>query len=653
MTFDVDLEWGDLLEHLGDAVTVIGPDWRYRWVSTGMAALLGRPRSELVGADVWAVFPEVVGSPEHDLSLEAMRSGKPVEFVWYYAPAARYIEQRVIPTRRGMVVVARDVTDREQAAEYSRRLLLIGQQLAGTMSSAEVLAVLSRLVFPLVEASGGGIVLADPERQVMRSLGWSGADATMARAWAEYPLDVRTPGTDAYRSGEPVLLPDIDAAAAGYPDLTADLRRVGRPAIAALPLVAAAERMGALVCNFATPRAFGDAEIRFLSTVAAMCAQSVARSRLFEDEQAGIATLQRSLLPQMVEQPVGARIAARYRSGGAGVDVGGDWWDVIPLPGAVGLVMGDVEGHDLAAAAIMGQVRSAVRAYALEGHPPRVVLERANDFLASLRLERLVTVAYLQVHPNELLVTAVSAGHLPALVAAPGHQVSEVPDRTGPPLGVLPAGNHWPEVTSTVPGGAVLAMFTDGLVEQRGFDIDAGMSRVAAALHAHLAADGERIADAIVAAGLRGRAAADDLALLIVQLPTPATPPGRPVRRRLPATAASVPLARHFLTDLLAAWEVHGPAVRTAELLLSEVVTNATRHSEDDIELRLAVQNGRLRVEVSDSSHRDPVVLDASADDTSGRGLFTVESLAERWGVESTGLGKVVWFEVPTDSSLG
>jgi anti-sigma regulatory factor (Ser/Thr protein kinase) len=376
-----------------------------------------------------------------------------------------------------------------------------------------------------------------------------------------------------------------------------------------------------------------------------MTAQALVRADLLDVERRSVRALQRSLLPQALPVVDGVLTAVRYVASDREALVGGDWYDVVPLAGgAVALVLGDVEGHDLEAAALMGLVRSAVRAYAMEGHPPAVVLERANTFLAGLSLGRIVTLTFAQLHPLELLITTVSAGHPPTLVVAPDGTVTEVPSQIGPPLGVQEDGLHWLETTSQLPEHGVFAMFSDGLVEVRGEDLDEGLARVKETLVATRHEAPAEVAEALLA---RRGDSHDDVALLVSRL-TATAGAGRRVTRRLPARSASVFLARRYARQLLQAWQLPSGLVERTELVVSELVTNAARHSEEDLELTLEVTTALLRVEVADTSHRvpDAVVRSPTDDATSGRGLLLVEAVASRWGVESEGLSKVVWAEL-------
>jgi serine phosphatase RsbU (regulator of sigma subunit)/anti-sigma regulatory factor (Ser/Thr protein kinase) len=644
----------ELLEQLGDAVTILGPDWRYRYVSAGAALIIGRPAAEVVGLHVWdEVFPEVVGTPQYDAAVRAMQTRTRENIVWFFDTVGRWYSQLAIPVGDGLVFVVGDVTESKAAESRAEVLLRGGEELARASTFTEVAAAVLRHPLAHVRASSGGVLLVDEARGVVRSLGLQSPDPQVLRRWTEYPLELETPGTDAWRSGRPVHVASVYEARQRYPNLVDDLLASGRRSVSAYPLTSGGERIGVLVAAFDDEHVAAEAEDRFLSTAAAMAAQALLRVRLLDVERRSVQALQRSLLPGSLPTLQGLDVAVRYLASDVTAEVGGDWYDVVQLPGdGVGLVLGDVEGHDLGAAAIMGLVRGAVRAYALDGYPPALVLERANAFLGGLELGRLVTVSYAQLYPTTGLVTSVSAGHPPTLVVEPGRPVRHLPTETGPPLGVVSDGHLWPETTSQVQDRAALALFTDGLVELRGRDIDEGIAHVERRLQELQGSAAADIADQLLA--LRPAAAHDDVALVVARL-TRATTPGRVVRRQLPARPASVHLARRFARQVLEAWAVPIAVVERAGLAVSELVTNGARHSEDALEVSLQRDDDRLRIVVFDTSHRLP---DAAAsgpvaeDATSGRGLMLVEAVADRWGVDSTGLSKRVWaeFDLPGES---
>jgi hypothetical protein len=356
--------------------------------------------------------------------------------------------------------------------------------------------------------------------------------------------------------------------------------------------------------------------------------------------------LQRALLPAQLPEIEGLPLTARYLPAGAPDRIGGDWYDVVPTDrGSVALVVGDVAGADLAAAALTAQLRGAVRAYTLEGHPPTTVVTRTNEFHLGLDTGRLATLAYALVQPVERIITVVRAGHVPPLLAAPGLDPCLLDEVTGPPLGV-PGRTVWREATIQVARNSALALFTDGLLRDGGqLGTDAGLQRVLDAVRSATVGGLEELADMLTA--LVHPPPPDDTVLLIGQLVGDRAAAGPMLRRTLPATAESASVARWVVTDLLRNL-VDADTLDTAALLTTELVSNAIRQTREELVLTAGLADGRVRVGVADSSHRRPQLVQVGSRDTSGRGLHLVEAMSDRWGVEpdGRGLGKTVWFEL-------
>lgn len=637
----------ELLESLGDAVTLIDSRWRYVYASARAAEIIGRPVEEVVGRYVWELFPEVVGSPQHQACVRAMEYREREHITWYFELVGRWFEQYAIPTGNGLLILVNDITDQQMIGRRSEQLVAVGEALARAVTPEEVNQALIRDTFPLMGATGGGVLVADDERGIMRSIGWAGMDQ-VASSWQELPLDLRTPSTRAYNTGEPVYVADIDEARQGYPAIVPALEALGHRMVAALPLTSAGVRLGALMLLFPGGQVLTDADKQFLATTAAMAAQALLRAKLLDTERRSIAALQRSLLPTTVPAVEGLDLTVRYVAGDVTSEVGGDWYDVIPLEGGgVGLVMGDVEGHDLSAAALMGLCRSAVRAYALEGHPPAMVMYRANMFLTGLMLGRIVTLTYAHLHPVERLITVVSAGHPGIHVVGETGPVFEVPSEVGPPMGVYESGMWWAETSSTLPPHALFILFTDGLIEVRDEDLEQGLQRVRAVLSSQRAASVDSTADALLAA--RGFSSHDDVAVMTARLTADVTA-SRRLTRRLPPTPASAFLARRSCRQLLEEWSIAEEIVERAEIVVSELVSNAARHSEEPIEVGLSCSGQVVRLEVRDTSHRMlpevPTADDIDPGATGGRGLLLIDTVATRWGISSDGLSKLIWAEI-------
>ena len=355
--------------------------------------------------------------------------------------------------------------------------------------------------------------------------------------------------------------------------------------------------------------------------------------------------LQRALLPARLPTIEGLPLTARYLPAGDPHAIGGDWYDAVPMDGGtVALVVGDVAGADLAAAALTAQLRGAVRAYTLEGHPPAAVVTRANEFHLGLDSGRLASMAYVLVHPVERILTVVRAGHVPPLLAAPQEGPCLLEAATGPPLGVR-AGELWREATTQVAPGSALALFTDGLLRDGGYlGTEAGLKRLLDAVGTDPVAGPDELADTLTA--LVHGPAPDDTVVLVGHLVLQREG-GPTLRRTLPPTAESASVARWLVNDLLRDL-VDGDTLDTAALLTTELVSNAIRQTRDELMVTVRLASGRLRVGVADSSHRRPQLVQVGSRDTSGRGLHLVEAMSDRWGVDpdGRGLGKTVWFEL-------
>ncbi|MFF5142969.1 PAS domain S-box protein [Streptomyces sp. NPDC013157] len=363
---------------------------------------------------------------------------------------------------------------------------------------------------------------------------------------------------------------------------------------------------------------------------------------LYEQQRHIALTLQRSLMGTPPAIP-GLATTSRYRPATQGAGVGGDWFDLIPLgAGRVGVLIGDVMGRGLEAAAVMGQLRSAAHALAKTGMQPRQLMQALDTCVQDLDVpDQLVTCCYLTIAPDAGTVTVCSAGHLPTLVATPGGSVSRLPAQVNAPLGV---GDILYEQSSTsVPPGATLILYTDGLVETPGSDIEVRIAELTSVLGGFFTAPPslETAADHVLARLLpEADSHDDDVTLLFAQLP--AAPPAA-ATTDLPAVASSVPEGRAFLSKALLSWDCTGPADE-ALLLLSETLTNAVQHAEGPIGLHLCRTATDLTVEVSDRSPHLPQPRNAAGDEESGRGLFLVRTLADTWGVRPTDEGKTTWF---------
>ncbi|MEY9886540.1 PAS domain S-box-containing protein [Catenulispora sp. MAP12-49] len=366
---------------------------------------------------------------------------------------------------------------------------------------------------------------------------------------------------------------------------------------------------------------------------------------LYEQQQHIALTLQRSLMGTPTPIP-GLETASCYLPATVGAGVGGDWFDLIPLTdGRAGVLIGDVMGRGLDAAAVMGQLRSAANALARTGMPPGQLLGYLDAVVADLP-DQMATCCYLVIDPDTGQTVLSSAGHLPVLVIAPdGADGYWLPAPVSVPLGVGDITHRESQVT--IPSGAVLALYTDGLIETPRSDIEHQISALTRTL-ADCAAEGlplDKTAEAVVAELLDDVGhPGDDVTLVLIR--TPPTPTAS-AAVDLPSAPDAVPAGRRYVEATLRSWNCDDADTCDATVLLaSEVLANAVRHGHGPIRLRLLRTRAHLTVEVTDHSTRKPRCLNAGADAESGRGLSLVDAISEDWGVRPTNNGKTVWFTV-------
>ncbi|MGW3990493.1 SpoIIE family protein phosphatase [Streptomyces sp. NPDC004830] len=428
---------------------------------------------------------------------------------------------------------------------------------------------------------------------------------------------------------------------AGSP-LEPSLAEVGPGGLAVLPLPAGNRMAGACLIGWDTPHDFGSDERALLTACAGLAGQALMRARAFDAEHELVGMLQRQLLPRRLPRLPGAVAVARYLPSTAGLELGGDWYDVIPLPDHhVALVIGDVQGHSAGAATLMGQMRTALRAYAVEGHPPDVVVAHANRLLMDMESELFATCCYVDVDLEEGAAWCVRAGHLPPVLRQPDGRTEIAEAEGGPPLGVITQAEY-PMSPLRLQPGTLIALATDGLVETPESDIDQGMARLAAQFARTAPTDLGLVADALLGNAPRS----DDVALLLLRYDGMEL---RPLREswtvwRVPQAVGH---ARRFARRTLRSWGVTADQ-DAALLVVSELVTNALVHTDGQVRMDLTLINDRLRIAVADASPRTPVrPRSIGWEATGGRGILLVEALSATWGTLPVSGGKQVWAELP------
>lgn len=377
-------------------------------------------------------------------------------------------------------------------------------------------------------------------------------------------------------------------------------------------------------------------------------AEAAERLRASERTQRETAvTLQRSLLPQELEQPDDLRIAATYQPGGTEAAVGGDWYDVITLGGGrTALVIGDVMGRGVRAAAVMGQLRTAVRAYARLDLPPHEVLQLLDGLAAEIDASQIATMVYAVHDPSEGSLVYASAGHLPILVRDEGGTIHRAEEPTGPPLGT----GGWLHTSGSVPlgPGSTAVLYTDGLVERRSEDIDEGVASLERAL-AGATGTPQVVCDRLIRALGVTADHDDDVAVLVLQHPARKGLDAELFRNaalELLGGVEAAPRARAFATGVLASWRFPPELHDLGVLAASELVANSLQHGTPPMRLRLRRTDRRLIIEVTDGDDHLPRRRRADPADEKGRGIAIVATIASSWGARRTpGGGKAVWCE--------
>ncbi|MFI9767510.1 SpoIIE family protein phosphatase [Streptomyces sp. NPDC052415] len=561
-------------------------------------------------------------------------------------------------------------------------LLDAGRALAEARSTEEVLRVAAGLSMPGFSPDGLAVFGVEGDRLTI--IGHHGQQPGDEGPFSHMSLQTDYPAAEVVRTGRAVYLSSAEQYRSRYPLTWPLAAHFGRRSWAFLPLTVAGRTMGAWMAAFTYPVAFTPDERSVLTTVARMLAQALSRAGAAETQRELTDGLQRSMLPTLAPQEIpGMSVAARYVPTGGGLQVGGDWYDMIPLPGGdrFALVIGDVQGHDVRAAGLMGQLRIALRAYASEGHRPDAVLSRASRFLHgmadgdpdSLDL-RFATCLYVEVDPATATLEIARAGHPDPAIRLSDGTVLTRPTAGGLPLGIDPDADY-PTTRVVMEPGETMLLCTDGLIETGGHDMESGWKRIRSILEDHRGGP-EELADALLQAvhgpsshhttGPLADRREDDIAVVLLCREGEGCGCGeavavRPAVRRTMLTVAQdeperVAVARQHLRELLHDWP-SDDQVDSAVLLLSETLTNVLVHTDADAlllaEVRGEAGGRRMRVEVTDTSDDLPHKRRPGELASSGRGLMLIELLADTWGVDPQGEGKSIWFELTEAARTG
>lgn len=515
---------GRVLERMSTAFLTLDLNWRFTYVNGAAERMLGRNRSELVGQELWAMFPELLNTDAESSYRAARESNDEVGFEHYHPPLDAWFDVRAIPSEDGLSVYFHDITGRVRAEQEARRLageredalaasgaatgrlqILSGAsaRLAGTLEAGEILGILADVI---VNGFGAGVVIALQDRLIRDLEGKETSSAGTGFRIAQ------TVNADPALKGRFVPAAALAAAAVQEQPAKAFADSLGDGLALTLPLVSRGRMLGAVLV---LQPVGGAQDRRVLIELAARAGVALDNAMLYGAERRLALTLQRSLLPAGLPELPGIALAARYLPGTGGRDVGGDFYIAHPLEDSrLLLVIGDVMGHGAQAAARMGQLRAVLAAYAYEGDPPDRVLAHLSVRAPALLDLPMATVLAAVFDPEDRRLTFSLAGHLPPLVVTPGEPARYISARPGPPLGTE-VGEYERHVTR-LPPDATVVLYTDGLIEERERPIDAGMEDLRAALTGvDLGPDG--VADHVLGALDREQGGEDDIALLVMR----------------------------------------------------------------------------------------------------------------------------------------
>ncbi|NUR01759.1 MAG: SpoIIE family protein phosphatase [Streptomyces sp.] len=496
-------------------------------------------------------------------------------------------------------------------------------------------------------------VLNEDDR--LYAVGSSGYPQEFTRLMDGFPLSDYVTVHDVVRTRTPRFIESRAEYERLYPSMHQVSAESPKQAWAFLPMIASARTIGLCTVSFSEPRVFSDEERTLLTAVSGLVGQALERARLYDVEHARARELQRGLLPRALPRLPAVSAAARYLPAAQGEEVGGDWYDVIPLSAdRVALVIGDVMGHGLAEAATMGRLRTAVSTLADLDMPPDELFDRLNDLVSELGDDFYATCLYAVFDPVAGTFSYAVAGHPQPVVVRSDGTVESPVLAADPPLGAAqpPFETH----QLRLPGESLLVLCTDGLIESATRDVEQGLARLRQVLAqvvsptAYFQAEDEdddvrrleELCDTVVSALLPDdEQTNDDAGLLIVH--TRCTDPCDVAGCDLPEDPRAAGQARQYIRAQLAAWGL-ADLVLTTELLVSELVGNVIRHASGPVRLRL-LRSRTLVCEVYDGSLNTPRIRRADYTDEGGRGLQLVAALSRRWGARYLQDGKCLWTE--------
>ncbi|MEO3808066.1 SpoIIE family protein phosphatase [Sphaerisporangium sp. B11E5] len=550
------------------------------------------------------------------------------------------------------------------SAAGSERTVRMGEltaALAEAVTTRDVVQAVAEHVLPPFRADGLVVWLIECGR--LDVVGAAGYPQEFLNLVDRLPLTRTTPVTDVLGTGTPRFIGSLAEYGRRYPTMKSVAEASPRNAWAFLPMIASGRSIGSCVVSFTLERVFSDEERTLLTALSGLVGQALERARLYDVEHARAQELQRGLLPRELPRLPVACAAARYLPAGRGEEVGGDWYDLIPLSGGrVAMVIGDVMGHGITEAATMGRLRTAVRTLADLDLPPDELIGHLNDLVSDLGDDFYATCLYAVFDPTTRTCTLCLAGHPPPVIVHPDGTVLCPHLTADPPLGAAEPPFEIHELH--LPEESLLVLCTDGLVESATRDVDHGLAQLRRILaqavpripHLWSGCQGddverlEDLCDTVVSALLPAREQTDDDAALFIAH-TRGIAADDVATCDLPDDPRAAGQARKYVRKQLAIWGLDDLTV-TTELLVSELVGNVIRHAKGPMRLRL-LRSRFLICEVYDGSLSTPRIRHTSYTDEGGRGLQLVAALSRRWGARYLHDGKCLWTEqsLPADDN--
>ncbi|MCH6161256.1 SpoIIE family protein phosphatase [Streptomyces marispadix] len=669
---------------------VLDAELRYVLVNDALADFNGIPAREHIGRTVSEVVRPAdrgeyekhlrrvleTGDPLHNVLISGRTEGhRDRDRVWSVTFfRLTYADGRVLGLG-GLIV---DVTQRQtallEASAVRQRLDLVnkaGSKVGTTLSMAETARELTQFVVPdfadvaTVEMRGDfldGARFPDPQRDVstVRVAGRSGlgrhpserpGDVLPTEADGEYVHPVGSPAHESLCSGRSWHNQKLAGAALAEMTTTQDepgVEEHGLGSVVMVPLLARGRCLGVVTFGRSPDREPLDDEDRLVAEeLTARTALNLDNARLYDEERRIALALQRNMLPSGKDLPrrPGLEVGYHYWSTSRSANVGGDWFDVIPLSGhRVALVVGDMMGHDIHAAAGMGQLRTAMHTLARLDLEPVDLLKRLDNIVEFSPAMQHATCVYAVYNTVTRECSVANAGHPAPMLRQADSTTAMIEVDSGIPLGVGIGSPEFAVTDLVLPEGGTLVLYTDGLIERRGKDIDDGIEslRVALSDPGPSILSVQQWCDSVVGE-LTDWTDGDDLAVLMARAKP--MPEHRSARWSVASEPGAASRARALVGRTLHDWGLD-ELVDTAQLLTNELVTNAYRHARGEIGLQLA-KGGTLVVEVSDQDERLPHRAETTPECQWGRGLTLVDGLAQKWGARSITSGKVVWFELP------